>query len=373
MTASRTARRRLAWSLPVVTAAVVTAGALLPSTASASAHPSLPSRTAQQLLAAVQTSAVQHLSGTVVETARLGLPSLPGSGNAAALTWQTLITGTHTARVWLDGPDRQRLALLGQLSESDIVHSGSDLWTYASDTQQVGHRVLDPAKAKDGRKKDPAKDLRTYTPQGAADQVLAAIDPSTVVTVDRTARVAGRPAYTLVLTPRDKGTTVRRVRIAIDAQHSVPLRVQLYAGGAKPAFEIGFSDISFARPSASVFTFTPPHGSTVSPHLWPGPARHGRPAPATGPTQPARPAQPTTLGSGWTSVLVLPAPAAGPGPLAALGPQGELLTRLTRPLRNGDRLIQSALVNALITKDGRVLVGAVTPQLLERVAAGHTG
>src|SRR3954449_3251082 len=120
---SRTTRRRLAWSVPAVTAAAVIAGSLLPSTASADAHPKLPPRTPARLLAAVQDSTVEHLSGTIVETARLGLPSLPGADDTAALTWQTLVTGTHTARVWSDGKDHQRLALLGQLSESDIVHS----------------------------------------------------------------------------------------------------------------------------------------------------------------------------------------------------------------------------------------------------------
>ena len=111
MTSKRSLRRRAAWSVPVLTAAAVAAATLLPSAASASPHPKLPVRTAAQLLTAVQHSSVEHLSGTIVETARLGLPSLPGDAGAASLSWQTLVSGTHTARVWLDGQDRQRLAL----------------------------------------------------------------------------------------------------------------------------------------------------------------------------------------------------------------------------------------------------------------------
>jgi outer membrane lipoprotein-sorting protein len=376
-TSPRSLRRVATWSAPVITAAVVAGVALLPSAASASAHPNLPAKTAAQLLAAVQTADVTALSGTIVETARLGLPSLPGQDSSAALTWQTLVTGTHSARVWLDGPDKQRLALLGQLAESDVVHNGRDLWTYASDSQLVGHQMLPADTA--ARKAPEAKDLKQYTPQGAAEQALKSIDPSTVVTVDRTARVAGQAAYTLVLTPRDTRSTVRKVTLAIDAVHHVPLRVQVFAAGAAPAFETAFSDISFTRPAASVFAFTPPKGAKVSSHLLPlmsgttaahDPADKGAAATAS----------PTVVGAGWTSVLVLPAAKDGSSPLAGLtggsgqrGDTSSILSRLTSTLPNGDKVLRSALVNVLLTKDGRVLVGAVSTDVLQQAAAGKTG
>ena len=41
------------------------------------------------------------------------------------------------------------------------------------------------------------------TPVEAANRALKAIDPTTAVTVSRTARVAGRAAYQLSLAPRD--------------------------------------------------------------------------------------------------------------------------------------------------------------------------
>lgn len=379
MTASpRSLRRRAAWAAPVLTAAAVGGATLLPSTASASAHPVLPARTAAQLLAAVQTSTVTALSGTIVETARLGLPSLPGADSSAALSWQTLVTGTHTARVWLAGPDQQRLALLGQLAESDVVHNGRDVWTYASGTQVVGHTQL-PAEKVATTAPEKAPDLTRYTPQGAADQALKAIDPSTAVTVDRTARVAGHPAYTLVLTPRDTRSTVRKVLIAIDAKYSVPLRVQVFGKAAAPAFETAFTNISYRRPAASVFAFTPPKGAQVTQDvlgsLVPTTAAADKPATGTGTAKPS----PTVLGTGWASVLVLPAAKDGSSPLAGLtgskhgGSVASALDSLTTTLPNGDKLLQSALVNVLVAKDGRVLLGAVSPALLEQAAAGQLG
>ena len=362
MTSSLTLRRRAAWSVPVLTAAAVGGAALLPSTAAASAHPKLPVRTAAQLLTAVQHSPVQHLSGTIVETARLGLPTLPGLDNAASLSWQALVSGTHTARVWLDGRDRQRLALLGQLSESDVVHQGRDLWTYASGSQKVEHTDLGPAPAS-------APEVTRATPQGAAEQALKAIDPSTAVTVDRTARVAGRAAYTLVLTPRDARSTVRKVLIAIDAERNFPLRVQVFGAASAPAFESGFTDVSFARPAASVFRFSPPKGAKVTSHPL-HLARAGLRADATR-TRPAAGMQPTVLGAGWTSVVELPAGKTGVATTAAGGSTAALLSRLTSTLPSGDRLVKSALLNVLLAKDGRILVGAVAPAVLQQAAAGQ--
>jgi outer membrane lipoprotein-sorting protein len=369
---SRSVRRHAAWSAPVLTVATIGAAMLIPSSATASSHPVLPARTAAQLLADVQTSDVTSLSGTIVETARLGLPELPGAGDAATLNWQTLVTGTHTARVWLDGADRQRLALLGQLSESDVVHNGRDIWTYASGTQQVGHKVLDPQKPEPATKPE---DLQKYTPQGAAAEALKAIDPSTVVTIDRTARVAGRPAYTLVLTPRDASSTVDRVLIAIDATHHVPLRVQVFGAATAPAFEIAFTHVSYNRPAASVFHFTPPKGATVTKQLTALPEGARAADPATKADESTAAASPTVIGTGWTSVLVIPASHDGTSPLAALSggdKGGSILDRLTTTLPNGDRLLRSTLINALMTTDGRTLVGAVSPAMLE-AAAGQKG
>jgi outer membrane lipoprotein-sorting protein len=316
---------------------------------------------------------VQHFSGTIVETARFGLPSLPG-GDSAALTWQTLVTGSHTLRVWVDGAQKQRLALLAQLSESDVIHNGRDLWTFASDSQSVGHTVLDATHDRSDRAARTApevsKELAARTPVGAAQQALDAIDPSTLVSVDRTQRVAGRAAYTLVLTPRDTRSTVHKVAIAIDAQQKLPLRVQVYGSAAKPAFEVGFSDISFSRPSSATFAFTPPRGARVSSDLFPLLAS-GRGAERSD-THAAKPVA-TTVGRGWTSVLVVKGGAAAlSGGALARGDDAEAsaaVDKLFTVQPDGSRLLQTALLNVLVTRDGTLAVGAVQPALL-RAAVG---
>jgi len=77
--------RRARWAVPgtavVVTAAVV-AALQIPA---AQASPNLPNRTPAQLLASLSSDAkVPPMTGTVVETAALGLPQLPQAGNPRA-------------------------------------------------------------------------------------------------------------------------------------------------------------------------------------------------------------------------------------------------------------------------------------------------
>ena len=49
---------------------------IVPQAASGAQHPNLPPRTAGQLLASLEQAHMPQFSGTTVETARLGLPSL---------------------------------------------------------------------------------------------------------------------------------------------------------------------------------------------------------------------------------------------------------------------------------------------------------
>src|SRR6476469_5539371 len=274
------------WGLPVAAVGVIGVVALtLNQTASADAG--LPPRTAQQLLADVRSADVSRLSGTVVQTSDLGLPQLPGltgggpagggaggSGGlagAAGGSLTSLLSGTHTWRIWLDGPTRQRLALVGGNGESDVIHNGADVWLWSSADKSAVHHTLDADQARAGATGKHPENSPTAgvpgplpsgvprTPDEAAAAALAVMGKDTAVTTSGTASVAGRSAYELVLTPKDRTTLVGSVRIAIDSQEHVPLRVQVYSTKrTNPAFEVGFTAVDFAKPDARQFAFTPP-------------------------------------------------------------------------------------------------------------------
>ena len=279
-----------------------------------------------------------------------------------------MVSGSHTMRVWYAGPDQVRLALLGQLGESDLVRNGGDVWAWSSDTNTATHWSTPVAAGAQQMGPDPANG--PVTPQQAAESALKAIDPSTRVTTDPTAVVAGRSAYQLDLVPRDSRSTVGSVRIAIDGSTHIPIRVQVYARGAtSPAFEIGFTSFSTATPPASTFAFTPPPGATV---------KQGSDTAPSGTVRPhASPAgtAPRVVGTGWTTVLVTPvAPVDSVGSLAGQtgsqsGQSGTLAGVLkSLPTVSGawgsGHLLHGALFSVVLTDDGRVAIGAVPPSML---------
>jgi outer membrane lipoprotein-sorting protein len=359
----------LRWLVPSAAAVLVIGGGAAAGTIAASADPSLPERSAAQLLVDVQNAKVDGLSGTIVQTADLGLPALPGiTGGQGDADLTRLVAGSNTARVWYAGDDKVRLALLGTLGETDVIRNGSDVWIWRSRDNAASHLTM-PAGSE---KKEALPTGVPSTPQEAADAALAAIDPTTAVSTTGAAEVAGRDAYELVLAPKDTASLIGQVRLAIDAEEHIPLRVDVYAKGANnPAVRVAFQQISFAVPDAEQFTFNPPPGTKVttsSPEELEKQADKAQKQAGKAPAQrPGAGTEPTVVGTGWTSILVakLPKPqGTGSDQLAGVL---ETLPKVSGTWGSG-RLLSSALFSALVTDDGRVLVGAVAPEKLYEAA-----
>ena len=253
--------RRARWAIPAG-ALVVTGGVMAGSLITAAqAAPGLPSRTAAQLLAEVADSTTPPLTGTVVETASFGLPALPATGNPTSLS--SLLTGSHTVRVWYASPQHFRLAVPESLSESDVIRDGRTAWLWQSTLNKVTRFTPPGARGREGLRvrAEAAADAAA----GGQGQVLAAVGPTTTVRVDSNVTVAGQAAYALVLAPKDARSLVGQVQIDVDGSNGVPLRLQVFARGASsPAFQVGYTDIHFVRPAPADLTFTPPPGATVT-------------------------------------------------------------------------------------------------------------
>ncbi len=344
-------RPLLRWLVPVVVAIALAAAGSVVGVVSAATRGALPQRTAKQLLVDVQKADLAGFSGTVTQTADLGLPSVPGAGGSGSADLSSLVTGKHRLRVWYAGPQRVRVALLGSLGESDVIRHGTDLWTWSSSTKTATHHTV-PAKQKDNTHL-PAT---PPTPQQAAQQALAALTPSTTVSTQGTVTVAGRPAYQLVLNPHDPATLVGSVRIAIDGATHVPTRVQVFPrSGHKPAFQVGFTSFDPSVPDPAMFRFTPPKDAKVTDSTWGGHDQGGSSSAAP---------KPSVVGSGWTSVLVTRLPSGLPG-IQGGGSTAAPLTGMLKALPRvsgrwgSGRTFQGQLFSAVLTDNGRLAVGAV--------------
>jgi outer membrane lipoprotein-sorting protein len=376
--------RRARWAVPgtaVAVTAVTVAALQIPA---AQASPNLPSRTPAQLLASISSDAkVPPMTGTVVETASLGLPQLPQTGDPTSPA--SLLTGSHTVKVYYQDSKHYRLAVPQPGSETDVVADGSKVWLWQSASNSVTE-ITPPPK---GTVKHAApRPVQTpLTPQQAADQVVAAVGKTTLVSVQDNVMVAGEPSYQLVLAPKDHRSLVGKVMIAVDGKYGVPLRVQLYAKGASsPAFQVGYTALQWVSPDPANFGFTPPHGASVDA------VDLGKEKAASGTA--TKPSGFGTYGKSWLTVAAFPqkdlmqgfgAAAGGSGKqqdIASANNQGvgvssqELLNALlgsAKPVSGAwgsGTLVTTSLVSILMT-GGEVYIGAVQPSVLY-AAVGHT-
>ncbi|NEC41283.1 sigma-E factor regulatory protein RseB domain-containing protein [Streptomyces sp. SID8016] len=390
-------RKASRYIVPVAVAGVAAATiGLVPALAN-TGDPDLPKISAQELVEKIAASDEEQLSGTFKISTDLGLPldglagalvpggERGGKGGGTAAPQDKLMeltSGTHTLRVAADGPERQKLSILGSSSEYSVIHNQGEVWAYENGSDEVYHAEA-PEGRDAGEHAEKAPKGAAATPKDFAEQALATVGDTTSVTVDGTAQVAGRDAYQLLIKPKQSGSTVGSIRIAVDAENGVPLKFTLSAAsGGKAVVDAGFTKVDFSKPAASTFAFTPPAGAKVTEadELETGKDEHGA-------TQKALPGQLAELeglageegfnviGEGWTSIAEIKAPGgkglpsaeSGEVPAEAQGFLDALGDKVTGKFGSGT-VFTTRLVNALLTDDGSVYVGAVTKDALVRAA-----
>jgi outer membrane lipoprotein-sorting protein len=327
----------------------------------ATAEPTLPPTTPEQLLVDLQNVSVQNLSGTVEQEANLGIPAIPAAGGSDSSEFNSLLTGTHKLGVWFASPDKARIALYGDLGESDVIRNGNDLWTWSSRENKATHSTV-PQHA-EPKTPGPTPSDMPKTPQEAAQRILETIGPSTDVSIDRAVTVAGRPAYDLVLRPRDKGSLLTEARLAVDGDTHVPLRAEAFAGDTTVS-RVSYTAIDFAQPDLKVFDFTPPPGAEVSE----APAKAGDESKAPTPSDRESADAPKVVGEGWTTVVITK-PSAKDSTGSTPGTDNQLeafvqqLPKVSGSWGSG-RLLAGTAFTAVLTDDGRLAIGSVAPDVV---------
>ncbi|TQM81117.1 outer membrane lipoprotein-sorting protein [Saccharothrix saharensis] len=365
----------------VVAAAVgVVAGAtglgLLAMPAGAGPAPVLPDVSAEALVESVLNAKPAAFGGTVDVDNDLGIPAIAGVPQ--------LSDGASNLRIWTDGQGKVRVQLPGGDSERTFVDDGQTAWLWDSAEQTV-------TKLPHGSFEQAHPDLSGEPKAAPTDpvtlsrQVVAAIQEFSDVTVDGTARVANRPVYELVLTPKPTEKTVlREVRVAVDSELRVPLRVAVLTNGTDaPAAQVGFSELAVGPQDASLFAFTPPAGAKVTEPEVDAPSAEDKAAAEKAFTE----ANPQVIGEGWDVVLAARVPQDALAGLAEAQQQGRgqregrfqdrgqgedvdvqgLIKQLGKQVSGSwgsGTLVTTRVGGVLITDDGRVAAGAVPEQVL---------
>ncbi|GHH88316.1 LolA family protein [Streptomyces capitiformicae] len=418
----RSARRRKAarYLVPVTVVGVAAATIGLIPAFAGSGDPDLPKISAQELIEKIAASDVQQVSGTVKITTDLGLPDLGGlagglgspmpsggsgeDGGSAADPSSKLLelaSGTHTLQVATDGPDKQKLSLLDEAAEYSIIHNGDDLWAYDSASNEVYHATgAGEGKDDEARKDAPdASEDVPATPKELAEEALKAVDDTTSVTVGGTAQVAGRDAYRLVIEPKQSGSTVGAISIAVDSETGLPLKFTLTpASGGAAVVDAGFTKVDFGKPSASTFDFTPPKGAKVTEADEMEESGHhdsgfdeldkglgSKDAENSTASKDAEGSEEDfasgldglkTIGKGWSTIVEFDTGAEGGMPDGGSDSTGDarvdgFLNSLGDQVKGefgSGTVFKTRLINVLFTDDGKVYAGAVTKDALVKAA-----
>jgi outer membrane lipoprotein-sorting protein len=337
-----------------VAVAGVVAGAvalgLIAAPAGAGQSPVLPATTADALVQSVMTAQVPAMSGAVQIDNNLGLPAIPGLPQAG--------DGKSQIRVWTDGNNRSRISVPSAGAEQTIVDDGTTLFAWDSSDRTVVEHSL---KSDEHKAMDKARQ-QDLDPATAAKDLVSAVRATSTVSVDGTDMVAGRSAYDLVLTPKpSERTLLREVRIAVDSQTRIPLRLTVLANNTDtPAVQVGFTSVDIGAQDPALFKFTVPAGATVSN----GDDTDQHSAAIANATAPK------IVGSSWDTVLVATLP-------KSTGTEGDQALNLVRRFGTAVHgtwgsgwVISTDVGNALLTSDGRVAAGFVPQQVLIEALGG---
>ena len=328
--------------------------------ASADDKPALPQVSAEDLVQSVMKAKPGAFDGTVKVSNDLGLPAI---GNAVP---GASALNMDSAHIFTDGAGKSRLAVTQGASQETVVHDGTTVWDYSSKSN-TATKVTIPAEV--AQQKGAGSD-KTADPVAASTELLAKVRESSTVSVDGTATVADRPAYELVLTPKPtERTLLREIRVAVDSQTRMPLRVSVLSNGTStPALEVAFTEIQFTQQPADLFTFTPPKGAKVE-EKTPTIDQQDKDL-AEQAKQDVK-----VVGDGWDTVVTgkIPADALNAAPKQ----QGERRGGTTDPQALLDRfakkvsgawgsghLVTTKVGSAVLTDDGRFAAGAVPEQVL---------
>jgi outer membrane lipoprotein-sorting protein len=172
-----------------------------------------------------------------------------------------------SGRLWASSDGHVRLELQadasseGGASDSQILSDGHQVTVYDSGSNTVYKADL-PA----GDSKDSAGTQSEQPPSIAEIQTkLSQLMEHATVSGAQPTDVAGQPAYTVRIEPKQNGGLVGGAELAWDAVHGTPLRAAIYAkGDSSPVLELEVTDISYGAVPSSVFDVSPPAGAKVT-------------------------------------------------------------------------------------------------------------
>lgn len=212
--------------------------------------------------------ATKPLSAAVRDA--LGAPSV--SGVTARITFTNSMLGASgiqgsdpmltgaSGRLWARADGHFRLELQSDAGDAQIVSDGKTLSVYSASANTL-YKLSLPAERARGAKTERMGGVPSI---GAINGALAKLAGQLNLSAASGTTIAGRPAYTVRVTPKDQSGQIGAAEIGWDAATGTPLRIAIYAKDATdPVLELKVTDISFGPVGDDVFITPAPQGARV--------------------------------------------------------------------------------------------------------------
>lgn len=363
-------------------------------TALASAVSSGPTPPAKPLANAVHdaltAAPVEGVSANITLTNHLieGANLASAGGQGGEVPGSALLNG-GSGRMWIAKDGRVRLELQSEKGDTQVIYDGHTVSLYDASSNTL-YRYT-PSKSESLTAYAPLAKSGASTANKPAGKSASSPDETpSVAKIEEAithaeehaklsgatpATVAGQPAYTVRVSPKEGGSLLGGAELSFDSVHGVPLRTAIYSStSSSPVIELAATEVSYGPVASSVFSFTPPTGAKIEELKMPTSAaakasKHAAKGAAKGASA-EKPAV-ATHGNGLSSIAVLESKVKA----GSKGSSSSALESLPKVPINGTSAseLRTALGTILTFQRSGVryvLAGSVTPAAIEALAKG---
>jgi outer membrane lipoprotein-sorting protein len=238
------------------------------------------------------------LTNHLLEGANLASSGGEGGGPASS----PLLNG-GSGRLWASNDGRLRIELQAEQGDTQIIYDGHTVKIYDASKNTL-YEYTPTQQASSSAPAEAPADSHEPPSLAKVEEGLAHLREHVNVSDAIPANVAGQPAYTVRVSPKEGGSLIGGAELSFDAAHGLPLRAAIYSStSSSPVIELAATEVSYGPVDASVFEIDPPANAKVQQLNPEGHEGTGTAQPQDGSTKV------TSHGQGITTIHVLETPA----------------------------------------------------------------
>jgi outer membrane lipoprotein-sorting protein len=216
---------------------------------------------AQAVHDALAAPQVEGVSASITLTNHLleGASLASGSAQGGELASSPLLSGA-SGRLWIAKDGRARLELQAEKGDTQVIYDGHTISLYDAASNTL-YRYTPPA-SKQGE--TPVHHSGEVPTVAKIEEAISNLERHATLSEATPSDVAGQPAYTVRVSPKESGSLIGGAELSFDAANGAPLRAAIYSStSSSPVIELAATKVSFGPVSDSVFAFTPPAGAKI--------------------------------------------------------------------------------------------------------------